>query len=229
MSGSGVGSRNLVGLLLIALGVIFLLETLDVFGDDVSIIGDFWPLFIIGVGFIGWAQRGFRYAMGPFLVMAVGAILLVGELTDESVWRYWPVLLIIIGLSFIWRRQTRVRSSHGTVLKGPGVVNFTHVLSGGERRVEGEFKGGSASVFLGSGKLVLTEATLPTDGAVLDITAVLGSYEVITPDGWNVVLEADAFLGDIDDKRRNKRSADSTSPTLAIRGSVFMGEIEIKS
>ena len=231
MGGSGTKPRNVIGLLLITLGVIFLLDTLNVFGEDVHIIGDYWPVFIIAVGFIGWAQRGFGYAMGPFLVMAVGGILLAGEITDYDVWRFWPVFLIIVGLSFIWQRQSRVKArvGHQKVVSGPGAVSFNHLLGGGERIVEGEFKGGSVSVVLGGGKLNLERATLPPDGAILDVTAVLGGYEVHVPDSWNVALEADAFLGSIEDKRKRRTPFNAEAPALSIRGSVFMGSVEIKS
>jgi predicted membrane protein len=226
-----MGGRNLAGLLLITLGVIFLLDTLNVFGDDTSIISDYWPVLIIGVGFMGWAQRGFKYAMGPFLVMAVGGILLAGELTDFDVWRLWPVFLIIIGLSFIWQRQsTRSRRSRGRpVTAGHGGVKINHFLNGDERHVDGEFKGGTVSVVMGSGKLDLTRATLPPGGAVLDVSAVMGSYEVFVPDSWNVAFEADAFLGSIDDRRRRGPPPPDGAPTLALRGNVFMGSVEIKS
>ncbi|MDA1297713.1 MAG: DUF5668 domain-containing protein [Chloroflexi bacterium] len=157
MQTSARGSRNLVGIILVTLGVIFLLDTLDVFGKDTSLAGDFWPLLIIAVGFVGWSQRGFSFELGPVMVIAVGALLLAGNLTDGDVWQFWPVLLIIVGLWLVFRRRVRVRSNNGTTLTGDGTINSTAVFGGNEQRVTGEFRGGRVTALMGGGKLNLME------------------------------------------------------------------------
>ncbi|HEX5579748.1 MAG TPA: DUF5668 domain-containing protein, partial [Candidatus Limnocylindria bacterium] len=75
-----------------------------------------WPLFIILVGvaslasvMIGWRARG-RWLFelgGPLLLTAVGAVLLLsttgalGEDTGALIARWWPVVLIALGLWFL--------------------------------------------------------------------------------------------------------------------------------
>lgn len=229
MQSSRSGSRNVVGILLIALGVIFLLDTLDVFGEDSNIIGDYWPVVIIGIGFVSWARKGFTFELGPVIVMTIGGLLLIGSLTDWNVWQFWPVILIIIGLWFVWRHRLPMRTSTGETLTGDGTVNASAIFGGNEQRIGGEFKGGRVTAVMGGGKLNLLDATLPTGGAVLDVSAVMGSYEVIVPSTWRVVLNVDALLGGVEDKREVPIMADDSQPALDIRGSAIMGSVEIKS
>ena len=82
---------------------------------------------------------------------------------------------------------------------------------------------------MGGGKLDLLDATLPADGAVLDISAIMGSYEVVVPATWKVVLNVDAFLGSAEDKRTRLTPTVEGQPTLEIQGSAIMGSIEVKS
>jgi hypothetical protein len=222
-------SRNWIGLALIVLGVLFLLDTLEVFGTDNNLIGDIWPLFIIAIGFIGWAKRGFTFMLGPVVVMVIGGLLLVGTLTDSNPWKLWPALLIIVGLSFIWRQRSPLRSSSDQTVPGEGAFSASAVFGGNKQRISGEFKGGRATALMGGGELDLRDATLPPGGAVLDVNVMLGSYEVTVPGSWNVTLNADAFLRGVEDKRSKTVSGDVESNTLEITGSVFLGSLELKS
>jgi hypothetical protein len=57
----------------------------------------------------------------------------------------------------------------------------------------------------------------------------MGSYEIIVPSTWRVVLNVDALLGGVEDKREVPIQADDSLPALDIRGSAIMGSVEIKS
>jgi hypothetical protein len=170
-------SRNWIGLFLIVLGVLFLLDTLEVFGENTNLIGEIWPLFIIAVGFIGWAKRGFTFTIGPIVVMVIGGLLLIGTVTDSNPWRLWPVLLILLGMSLVWRQRTS--SSHkGQAVTGEGSVNINAMFGGTEHRISGTFKGGQVTAFMGDGDLDLKSATLNPEGAVLDLNVIMGGLEM---------------------------------------------------
>ena len=100
-----MGNQNkILGLILIFLGIIFLLDNLDVIGFNVLII---WPSFIIlgGAGFIlGYLIRHENYPMlmpGTILIIA-GLIFLYCNVAG---WHHmqvlWPLFLAAPGLGFI--------------------------------------------------------------------------------------------------------------------------------
>src|SRR5438105_4911487 len=106
--GSPVGAIVLIGL-----GVLFLLRTLNMF--EFYWMHTFWPLLLIGLGVWMFARRRSsarcqcqacqaRCLMGPAIVTGIGVLLLLNEL---GTWRFhssWPVILIIIGAVMILRR-----------------------------------------------------------------------------------------------------------------------------
>ncbi len=228
MNSSTRASRNFLGFLIVAVGIVFLLDALDVFGEETNIAADYWPVLLIAGGIVGWAQAGFRFVLPPIIVAVVGVFLLIGALSDVDIWNYWPVLVILVGLWFIWRRSSPLRNSDRQVVTGSGSVNVTAIFGGNKQRIVGEFKGGRVTALMGGGELNLTEATLPVNGAVLDISAIMGGYEVRVPANWQVVLNVDAFMGAAEDKRTGSPAPGDDSPVLEITGTAFMGGIEVK-
>jgi predicted membrane protein len=108
-------------------------------------------------------------------------------------------------------------------------VNINSVFGGSEHRVTGEFQGGQVSAIMGGGALDLRGATLSPEGATVDVNVILGGFELRVPDSWNVTLSVDAFLGGVEDKRTAVAQHDTGAPVLTIRGSTFLGGLEVKS
>jgi Domain of unknown function (DUF5668) len=46
----------------------------------------------------GCAQCRISGLMGPILLITIGLIFLAGQYSRYSVWDYWPVILVVIGL-----------------------------------------------------------------------------------------------------------------------------------
>lgn len=91
--------RNLA-VALIIVGVIFLLFQMNV----LSGIGLFFGSLGQGIGeFFGNIGRGFGEFFGGFGRM-IGEFF--GSIPWGSIWRLWPVLLILIGLALIFRRPS---------------------------------------------------------------------------------------------------------------------------
>jgi len=89
------------GIFLILLGVLFLLDTMDVMNFSKVFI-HWWPLILVGLGIA--SLRG-EDRSGGILLIVIGLVLL-GLSLDFINWHqitdYWPVLLIIIGLMTIF-------------------------------------------------------------------------------------------------------------------------------
>ncbi len=106
-------SRNIpaVAIILIGLGVLFLLHTMNVFEFGLD---RFWPLILIFFG--GWmlarqlglvAGRRFgctcdrcrmRRVIGPAVILTIGTLFLLQSLDVVSFDRTWPAILLVIGI-----------------------------------------------------------------------------------------------------------------------------------
>jgi lia operon protein LiaF len=115
-----VFGRVLGGLILLAIGGMFLLRQLGIVSFEFDIgylIATFWPLILIAVGVQGMTQRGgwgwglFLLGLGLFFqARNLGFI----DLTLGEVIRYgWPVLLIYWGLVMIFRPGGKKKSENG--------------------------------------------------------------------------------------------------------------------
>jgi len=131
--------RVLGGLILLAIGGMFLLRQLGYVSFDIDIgelVKTFWPLILIAVGVQGLAQRGgwwwglFMVGLGLyFQARNLGFI----DLTLGEVFRYgWPVLLIYWGLVMIFRPGVKKRSENGWQSYPPKTDEPFH---GGDRPV----------------------------------------------------------------------------------------------
>lgn len=108
--------RLVFGLLLVALGVLFLLHRLEL--TDIGSLGDLWPLFLAAIGLVkvlqpaGSPGRGFGAIL---IVVGVWWTLDNLELVRYGVFDFWPALLILGGLGLLWRGLGR-RSADAPVL-----------------------------------------------------------------------------------------------------------------
>jgi lia operon protein LiaF len=115
--GRGILQRTLWGLVLIAVGILFLLDKTGlIFVDFGYIFSTYWPVFIILAGLSGLLSS-LRYGWGAgiwnLLVCMVGVIFLLRNLnvTDLSIGEMfaylWPAALIVLGISMIFRSPSR--------------------------------------------------------------------------------------------------------------------------
>ena len=102
--GSGRGRPPFAGLLLIALGALFLAGTLGTI-DVGTLIRRWWPLVLVIVG-VERLLLAPHHRTGGFTVLAIGAVLLaftLGAVSWQWIGRFWPVLLIGFGLWLVLR------------------------------------------------------------------------------------------------------------------------------
>lgn len=223
---STISDRALIGLLLIALGVMFLLDSVEVFGPNTHILGTYWPVLLVAWGLWGLVSSGFQDKIWPMVVLAIGVVLLLNKLDalPWSIWTLWPVILIAIGLALLSRWRIGGPPLTSSLAKGR---RTTHIFGGGEERVAQDFEGGQLTVIFGGSKLDLVEATLRGGKAVLDATIVFGGLELRVPRDWLVNVHTAVLFGGVDSKHRQPSSSEATGE-LNITGTVLFGGIEVK-
>ena len=227
-----VTAQLVIGLVVLALGTVFLLDNL---GHPIGRHAlQYWPAVLIFVGAAKILQaRNTPAVVGGSLLILAGAWLLGARigLIDQSFWRvlrtYWPLLLVAVGLSTMWRALMRRRQNEQERVDARDTVSSAAFL-GGLKRVNASphFKGGEATAVMGGVVLDLRKAQI-TGEAVLDVFAMWGGVELQVPETWAIDLRVTPLLGGVDDKTRPV--TDPGAPRLVLRGTVLMGGVEIKN
>lgn len=214
-----------VGLLVVALGVGFFLDALNLI-DFGSTLATWWPVIIIAIGVASYLSNP-RVILWPAIISLSGFLLLLRELgvVIFNVWSLiWPAVLIIVGLSIIlrWPKQDRTR------VVNDDAVNIFVAFSGNESRsAANNFKGGKATALFGGIELDLTDATIKNE-ATLDIFAAFGGIDIRVPDGWVIRTSGLPVFGGWEDKTRKPRDS-AKAPVLNIAGTCLFGGVSIKN
>jgi hypothetical protein len=100
--------RIVAGVILIALGVAFTLDNMDLI--DMSSVWQFWPLILValGLGKLMTTPPPGRPREGWWLLF-IGLWLLITELHVFGLWYHnsWPILIIGVGISMLLRDPDR--------------------------------------------------------------------------------------------------------------------------
>ena len=217
--------RTIAGLLLSLLGVVLLLDNFDYL--DASGIIRFWPALLIVFGALKASKPGNTSGRVFGAVIALIGVVMVlnrADIIDISIGSLWPLVLVLIGLSFVLRGKPAFRNVADS---GADHVSGSAILGAMTQRVtSARFTGGSVTAVLGGQDINLRDADIPENGeAVLDVFVLLGGIDILIPDGWTVVVETSAILGGVE---QHTRSNADPRRVLRITGTVVLGGVELK-
>jgi predicted membrane protein len=219
-----------LGLLVVGMGVLFLLDNLDILNFRHAI--GFWPLVFIVAGcaaLFGNGPRSGNY-MGGVLI-AVGVLMILGRLGFFYIsWgTLWPLVMIALGGLVLFRSLGPGRVARSAAVAGAGldnVVDIVAVLGGFERRVSAQdFRGGEITAVMGGCALDLREASIVKE-AVINVFTIWGGINIKVPPDWTVVLNGTPLMGGFSEK--TVRPPDG-SKRLVITGYAIMGGVEVRN
>lgn len=225
-----MSSQVLLGVLAIGLGILFLLDNLDIINFRHAL--PFWPLALIVVGVVKFCDGGSRDGMVVGGALAgVGVLMLLNRLGFLYVsWRtLWPLALIAVGAAILLRPR-RARPSGVSLAKddagGEEYLDVTAILGGFQRRIATRhLRGGEVTAIMGGCELDMRDASIDGE-AVINIFAVMGGITIKCPIDWTVVLEGTPILGGFDEKTA---PPPDNSKRLVVRGYAIMGGVEIRN
>lgn len=223
-----------LGVMIIAVGVIFMLDNLEIIyaGNFLR----YWPVILVVFGATKIAQaRNMSGQIFGWIITAVGALMLLDRLDfiEFRVWDWWPVILIIVGLNFLrgsWNRK-RSLAEHpfqDSATNSEAYIKNMAMLSGVKRIITSkEFRGGELSAMMGGCEIDLRDAEMKGNEAVIDVNVIMGGIEMRVPMGWTVSVEATPIMGGVEDKTYPPK--DGPTKRLVLTGTIIMGGVEIKN
>jgi hypothetical protein len=219
-----------IGLLVVAMGVLFLLDNLGYVGFRHAL--SFWPVafMVAGAGMMVSQEERNGHVTGLILVV-LGLVLLLRHmgLVDISWNMIWPVLLIVVGGLILFRTMGGGRVHVGVYKTGATPadgLDVTAILGGVQRRVETpDFRGGEVTALLGGCELDLRQCSIVKE-AVLNVFTVCGGVSIKVPVDWTVVMDGIPVAGGFTQKTV---PAPDAGKRLVITGYAFMGGVEVSN
>jgi len=235
----GVTSQVVLGLLVIAMGLLFLLDNLDIL--DIHRAFSFWPMLFVIVGTVKLCdtQTQGGTLLGAGLV-GIGILMMLDRLDiiDFNLRTMWPLVLIGLG-GFLVTKAVRSRRAMdgGAAMNGVAfvdgarvgaddVVDATAILGAYVRRLSTpNFRGGEITAVMGGCELDMRNCSIQGE-AVINVFAFWGGVTIKCPPDWSVTLQGTPILGGFEEKTIVPPDA---SKRLIIRGYAIMGGVEIRN
>ncbi|MEP1096984.1 MAG: DUF5668 domain-containing protein [Cyclobacteriaceae bacterium] len=227
MGKSDNSSKAWLGIVLVALGGYFLLRNLDLIPSFIPYYFFGWEMILVIVGG-AMLTTGRREG---FIFLAIGGLFLLPEIFYLPRFRFrdwWPIVLIIIGVSIVIRRRGFVVREEGDI--DEDFIDDTSIFGGSEKSFNSKnFKGGKVTSIFGGSKIDFSDSKMAPEGAVLDMFCLFGGNELVIPNDWTIVNESFVIFGGYADKRsRSATEQNDPKKLLKIKGSVIFGGSEVK-
>jgi predicted membrane protein len=224
-----VTPQIILGLLIVAFGVILTLDNLEYV--EAGRILRYWPLLLVAFGLAralsnnctsGRVSGGIMVIIGLWLV----ADDLWGVPIDFE--RWWPMFIVAAGALIVFRAM------RGGGEKGPEAQTLSDsqfsevaVWAGKVRRISSPvFRRADLTAIMGGVEVDLRAAATGGQEAVIDVFAWWGGIEITVPPDWAVSNQVVVFMGGVED--RSSGTQDSRN-RLVLRGFVVMGGVEVKT
>jgi len=220
--------RLVLGLFIMGFGLLLTLDNLGFI--DSGRWWRFWPVILIAAGVArireaSWQGRG---KPGVLLVI-VGSVLLLANMGLFRLRILWPLFLLALGATLIWKAMQTKSGQKADVLpsEGPDRLEAFVMIGGVSRRSHSQaFEGGSATAIMGGAEIDLRQASFATSPVVFDTFAMWGGISIKVPRDWVVESQVLPFLGGFEDKTHPEPGS---TRRLVITGMAIMGGIEIKN
>lgn len=227
-----VDKRVLLGSILIGLGGIFFLNSLDIFDFNFGRVIFSWPFFFIVIGMYLTLNTSRKMVGG--IIAGLGFIFILPRIFpsidyDGSV--VVSIFLIAFGSYIILnqKKKTEVTDELGQITKD--VIDDVAIFGGGTKIVSTDnFRGGNITAVFGGSEIILKGSKLAEGTNSIDILAIFGGTTIVVPNDWNVVMNVTSIFGGFSNKsiKDPNRTVD-LSRTLIVKGLVVFGGGELKT
>lgn len=231
-------TKDWLGLILIAIGVLWIADNFFLFDFDMRGLIFSWHTLFIIIGIVLLNSQ--RNSIPGVIFLVLGLFGILNHIAPFNIHfrfrDYWPILLIIIGFIILSKRKSipikteskeefstnENNTYYGDTIDESTIFNSTHRMINSDN-----FKGGRISSVFGSSKINLYNAKLSPGENYLELTCIFGGCEIVVPRNWKVIVNVTSIFGGFDDKRFLASDAIYTEGVLIIKGTVLFGGGEI--
>ncbi len=223
--------RLLFGVILIAIGGVWILQQMGIIPPVLREILISWQMLLVIIGIFSLINGN---EVAGWVLILIGGVFIVPELIDVP-WKLkrlaWPVLLITLGVILIMRHKKRPEIIPDTADLQLDYFDDFVIFGGREIVINSQnLIGGKSTAIFGGSEYDMRVAKLSPDGAVVDCVSVFGGSTFKIPPDWAVKNEVSTIFGAFTDKRGNVvPDHRELSKTIVFRGFTAFGGIEIKN
>lgn len=225
-------SRIWLGAILIVLGFLFFLNSLDILDFSISRIVFSWPFFFILIGVFTIINTKKKLLGG--ILSGLGAIFIVPRIfpsVDYDGTIVFAIIFIALGLFIIFNRTGKEKEKVIIDEQRKDYIDDIAIFGGGEKVISSEnFRGGNITAIFGGSEIDLTNCSLAEGINVIDVLCIFGGTSLIVPKDWNVIVNITPIFGGFSNKSfKAPNPSINKSKTLIIKGLAVFGGGEIKS
>ena len=225
-----IPSQVILGAFAIGMGVLFLLDNLDILDFHRAVA--FWPAAFIVFGVMKLLDTQSRNGtlVGAVLI-GVGTVMTINRLGFMHINTHalWPLLIIFFGAAVIFKAVTGRRMLGMPAIDSDAtdaVVDITAILGGFDRRITTpNFRGGEVTAVMGGCMLDLRGSSIEGE-AVLNVFALMGGITLKVPPDWTVAMNGTPIMGGFEEKTMQ---APNNSKRLVLRGYAIMGGVDVRN
>jgi len=224
-------SRTFVGIIFVFIGAVLIARNFGWLDYDFARNLISWQMLLIVIGLFQLARRAYTPAI---VLIGIGLFFLI-DFPDNFRENFWPILIILVGVSFIlqWRgtpHQKHRGTFGGDFSSSIDYIDETAIFGGRTVSVVSEnFQGGKVTAIFGGSNINLRYAK-PVPGCTIDVANIFGGTKIIVPEDWNVKVEVVSIFGGFEDKRGpSVISRTGSGKIVVIKGTCIFGGGEVNS
>lgn len=218
------------GFVFISIGLILGLNALEITNINIFFDG-WWTLFIIIPSFIGIFKDNDKIGNVIFLGIGVSLLLCCQDILEfDMIWKLlFPAILVIIGLSFIFKDVFNAKINEEIKKLNKNEKNKSeYCATFAEQNVKfdgEEFNGAELSAIFGGVKCDLRNSIITSD-KVINASAIFGGIEIYVPTDVKVKIKSTPIFGGVSDK--SNCSTKDGAYTIYINAVSMFGGVDIK-
>jgi predicted membrane protein len=225
--------RVLLGGILIVIGALMLLASMNIFDFSISRIIFSWPFVFTVVGSIILLNTNKKLFGG--ILTGIGIFFLIPRIfpyVHYSGGIVIPVILIAIGIYIVLNHKKKELSeSEKQGFYKKDIIDDVSIFGGGTKIISSDnFRGGNITAVFGGSEINLTGCRLADGDQIIDALMVFGGTTIVVPKDWNVVVNITSILGGFSDKSiKDPNILPDQSRTLYVKGLALFGGGELKN